>query len=111
MTVWFAVLAAGIVSYVLRVLPLVLGSRVHPSEQAQAGLRHAGMGAITALLVLGIVGILQPAAGLPVLPVVVALGVAAVCAGLGRSMLVTVVAGVGAYGAALLVTGPILLGQ
>ena len=29
MTIWFAVLAAGLGSYLLRVLPLLLGDRLH----------------------------------------------------------------------------------
>lgn len=102
MTIWFAVLAAGLGSYLLRVLPLLLGDRLHLSPRAEEGLRHAGMGGMTALLVLGVLAVLQPASGLPVLPTLVALCVASACAALGRSMLTTVVAGAGAYGVALL---------
>ncbi|GAA6525187.1 AzlD domain-containing protein [Intrasporangium sp. DVR] len=97
MSVWVAVLVGGAASYQLRVLPLLIGERVHLSDRTQAGLRHAGMGAITALLVLGILATLRPAAGLPVPAVVVALVVAVACAWLGRSMLTTVLVGAGAY--------------
>lgn len=109
MSVWIAVLAAGAASYLLRVLPLLIGERVNLSDRARAGLRHAGMGAITALLVLMTVAVLRPSSGLPLIPVVLALGVAGVCALLGRSMLVTVLSGVTAFGAALLAT-PLGLG-
>ena len=111
MSVWVAVVVAGLGSYALRVLPLLAGDRVHLSERAQAGLRHAGMGAITALLVLGVVGVLRPGSGLHLMPVVVALVAATVSALLGRSMLMTVVIGTAAFAVASLVAGPGLLGR
>lgn len=101
--VWIAVLAAGAASYGLRVLPLLLGDRVRLSPRAQTGLRHAGMGAITGLLVLGTVTVLRPSSGLPIVPVLVALGAAVTSALLRWSMLATVLAGITAYGGALLV--------
>jgi branched-subunit amino acid transport protein len=108
MSLWIAVLGAGLGSYVLRVLPFLSGDRVHLSERAQAGLRHAGMGAITALLVLGVVAVLRPGSGLPAAPVVLALVAATVCAVLGRSMLTTVLIGAGTYFAALVLMSPAL---
>jgi branched-subunit amino acid transport protein len=110
MTMWIAVLVAGVGSYLLRVTPLLLGDRVRLSERAQEGLRHAGMGGITALLVLGVVAVLRPGSGLPVVPVIAALGVAGVCAGLRRSMLTTVSAGAVAYGVAFLAATAVLGG-
>ena len=109
MSLWVAVVFAGLGSYVLRVLPFLAGDHVHLSERAQAGLRHAGMGAITALLVLGVVGVLRPGSGLPVVPVVLALVAATVCALLGRSMLTTVVFGAATFGIALVLMSPGLL--
>ena len=111
MSLWIAVVVAGLGSYVLRVLPFLAGNRVHLSERAQAGLRHAGMGAITALLVLGVVAVLRPGSGLAVAPVVAALVAATICAVLGRTMLTTVVIGAVTYTAALVLMSPGLLGR
>ena len=111
MSLWIAVVVAGLGSYALRVLPFLAGDRMHVSARAQAGLRHAGMGAITALLVLGVVGLLRPGSGLPVVPVVVALVAATVCALMGRTMLTTVVIGAVTYVAALVLMSPGLLGR
>ena len=111
MSLWIAVVVAGLGSYALRVLPFLAGDRMHVSERAQAGLRHAGMGAITALLVLGVVGLLRPGSGLPVVPVVAALVAATVCALMGSTMLTTVVIGAVTYVAALVLMSPGLLGR
>lgn len=111
MTIWIAVVVAGLGSYLLRVLPFLAGDRVHLSERAQAGLRHAGMGAITALLVLGVVSLLRPGSGLAVVPVVAALVAATVCALKGRTMLTTVLIGAATYVAALVLMSPGLLGR
>lgn len=111
MSLWIAVVVAGLGSYALRVLPFLAGDRMHVSERAQAGLRHAGMGAITALLVLGVVGLLRPGSGLPVVPVVAAVVAATVCALMGRTMLTTVVIGAVTYVAALVLMSPGLLGR
>ena len=111
MSLWIAVVVAGLGSYALRVLPFLAGDRMHVSERAQAGLRHAGMGAITALLVLGVVTVLRPGSGLAVVPVVAALVAATVCALMGRSMLATVVIGAVTHVAALVLMSPGLLGR
>ena len=111
MTIWIAVVVAGLGSYLLRVLPFLAGDRVHLSERAQAGLRHAGMGAITALLVLGVVTVLRPGSGLAVMPVVAALVAATVCALKRRTMLTTVVIGAATYGVGLVLMSPGLLGR
>jgi branched-subunit amino acid transport protein len=111
MSLWIAVVVAGLGSYVLRALPFLAGDRVHLSDRAQAGLRHAGIGAITSLLVLGVVAVLRPGSGLPVVPVVVTLVAAMVCALLGRTMLTTVVIGAASYGVALVLMSPGLLGR
>lgn len=110
MSVWVAVLVAGLGSYSLRVLPFLAGDRVHLSERAQSGLRHAGMGAITSLLVLGVVGLLRPGSGLHAVPVVIAIIAATVSALLGRSMLMTVLIGAAAFALASLLAGPVVQG-
>ncbi len=105
MSVWVAVVVAGLGSYSLRVLPFLAGARVHLSERAQSGLRHAGMGAITALLVLAVVGVLRPGSGLHVVPVLVAIIAATVSALLRRSMLMTVFIGAAVFTVASLSAG------
>lgn len=106
MSVWLAVLAAGLGSYLLRVLPLLLGERVQVPERVQATLQHAGVGGITALLVLGLLAAVRPEGGGPVLPVVAAVVAALVSTLLGRSMATTVLTGAAAYG---LFSVPLLL--
>lgn len=98
MSFWLAVAIAGVGSYLMRVLPFLLGERVQLSDRTQAGLRHAGIGGLTALLVLGLMGALESGGQAAVLPVVGALVVALASALAGRSMVVTVAAGAAAYG-------------
>ena len=54
---WIAVLIAGLGSYALRAVPLILGARLRVPQRTQDVLRHAGMGGITALLVTSIAAI------------------------------------------------------
>jgi branched-subunit amino acid transport protein len=68
------------------------------------------MGAITSLLVLGVVGLLRPGSGLQAVPVVVAIIAATVSALLGRSMLMTVLIGAAAFALASLLAGPVVQG-
>lgn len=110
MSLWIAVIAVSIGSYAIRVLPFLVGTRVHLSERAQDGLRHAGMGAITALLVLAIAPLARPGSGLPVLALAAALITSGLCAVLGRSMVITVLAGGAAYGVMIAVAGTGWLG-
>jgi branched-subunit amino acid transport protein len=51
MTLWIAVLAVGVASYAFRLLPWLVLDRVQVGPTAEAALRYAGVGAITALLV------------------------------------------------------------
>ncbi len=51
MTLWFAILIVGAVSYACRLVPWLVLDRVAVGPSAEAGLRYAGAGAITALLV------------------------------------------------------------
>ncbi len=51
MSAWAVVLAVGAISFALRALPLLASDTVRPGPRAQRGMRHAGIGAMTALLV------------------------------------------------------------
>lgn len=51
MTVWYAVLIVGAFSYACRLVPWLVLDRVQIGPSAEAGLRYAGAGAVTALLV------------------------------------------------------------
>lgn len=97
-TIWVAVALAGVGSYLMRVLPLLLGGRVQLSPRTQDVLRHTGMGGITALLVLGVLGAAGSSGAPAALPVVGAVLVSGGCALAGRSMALTVAAGAAAYG-------------
>lgn len=102
---WLAVAVAGVGSYLMRVLPFLLGERVELSPRTQDLLRHAGMGGITALLVLGVLGATTPGQPASLVPVLAALLVACGCALAGRSMVVTVGAGAAVYGVLTLAVG------
>jgi branched-subunit amino acid transport protein len=102
MSTWIVVLAVGAVSLAIRALPLVRADAVRLGPRAERGLRHAGIGAMTALLVAAI----QPGhagAGGAQLSLVVAVAVGAVLAWRGRSMVVVVAAGVAVFVAVALV--------
>jgi branched-subunit amino acid transport protein len=97
-SVWIAVALAGAGSYLMRVLPLLLGERAQLSPRAQDVLRHTGMGGLTALLVLGVLGAVGSGGASSAVPVVGALLVSGGCAWARRSMVLTVAAGAAAYG-------------
>ena len=101
MSMWLAILLVGLGSYALRVVPMLLGERVRLSDQLDATLRHAAIGAMTGLLVLGA---LQTAAD-PFSPDALAVGLAlAVSLAVGlseRPMLLVVLSGGVTYGATL----------
>lgn len=90
MRVWIAVLAVGLISYTLRVVPFLLAERVPMSPGVEAGLRHAGVGAIAALLIASVSG---PGLSGEVLPTLAALSVASVLAWTGRSMALVLTSG------------------
>jgi branched-subunit amino acid transport protein len=98
---WLAILLVGLGSYVLRVVPMLLGERVRLPDELDAALRHAAVGAMTGLMVLGA---LQTAAD-PVSAeaIAVCLGLAvSLAVGLGeRPMLLVVLSGGATYGATL----------
>ena len=54
MSMWLAIVLVGLGSYAFRVVPMLLGERMRLSEGADATLRHAAVGAMTALMVLGV---------------------------------------------------------
>lgn len=104
MTMWLAVLLVGLGSYLLRVVPLLLGERLRLPDRVDAALGHAAVGAMTALLVTGVERTATDAG-----PDRVALGLALAVSGaiglLGRSMPVVVLCGGATYGVALGVIG------
>lgn len=89
--VWAAVLAVGAISLGFRLLPIIAVERIGLSPRVAGVLRHAGTGAVAALVVLAVLGrggSLRPDPA--VLAAVVAGGVAA---WRGRSMGRVVLAG------------------
>jgi branched-subunit amino acid transport protein len=101
MSMWLAVVLVGLGSYAFRVVPLLLGEHVRLLERADATLRHAAVGAMTALMVLGV----RRFASDPFGPDTIALGMALATSGMvalaGRSMPVVVLCGGVSYGLAL----------
>ena len=83
---WIAVLIAGLGSYGLRALPLILGPRIRIPQRTQDVLRFAGIGGLTALLVTSVAGIGAAGGAISALPPVAAVAVATVIARRGRSM-------------------------
>jgi branched-subunit amino acid transport protein len=96
---WLAVIAVGLGSYLLRVIPLVVLPRVALPASFDRVVRHAGLAAITALLVASVTG--QAATG-ELLPTLVAVTVAIVLAIRGATMLNVVFVGGLVYVAVLL---------
>jgi branched-subunit amino acid transport protein len=101
MSMWLAIVLVAIGSYVFRVVPLLLGERMRLSESADSTLRHAAVGAMTALIVLSVEKAAAEPCGADTIPVAVALAVSGTAAFLGRSMPVVVLGGGAAYGLVL----------
>ena len=59
MNVVATVAIVGLGSYLLRLVPLLAAERVRLPERIEAALRHAGMGALTALAVAAVLEILR----------------------------------------------------
>ena len=93
-TVWVVVLVVGAASLAFRLLPIVAVERVGLSPRTANGLRHAGSGAVAALVVLAILG---PGSLRPDPAVLVAVGVGGALAWRGWSMTRVVLAGGAAY--------------
>jgi branched-subunit amino acid transport protein len=92
--VWIVVLVVGAVSLAFRWLPIVAVERIGLSPRAAHGLRHAGSGAVAALVVLAVLG---PGSLRPDPAVLVAVAVGGVLAWRGWSMTRVVLAGGAAY--------------
>jgi branched-subunit amino acid transport protein len=98
---WWAVLLSGAAAYACRLLPLLGADRVRLGPRAAAGLRHAGVGALTALVVLAV---LPAGAAGPPLPLLAGVAVGALLALRGWSMVWLVLAG----GAVVLAAGAVM---
>lgn len=94
---WLAVVLTGLGSYAFRVVPILLGERIQLSDRAEATLRHAGVGSLTALLVLGVRQLTTDPTGPNPIAVAVALASSASVAMLGRRMPLVVLCGGAAY--------------
>lgn len=100
MSMWLAIVFVGLGSYAFRVVPMLLGERMRLSEGADATLRHAAVGAMTALMVLGVKRVAADPFSLDTIPVGIALAISGTVALLGRSMPLVVLCGGVTYGVA-----------
>jgi branched-subunit amino acid transport protein len=99
--VWIAVLAVGAASLAFRWLPMIAVHRVGLRPRTEETLRHAGAGAIAALVVLAV---LRPGGSHGVdAAVLLAVAVGGLLAWRGRSMLLVVLAGGACFAVATLV--------
>jgi branched-subunit amino acid transport protein len=105
MSMWGVVALVGAVSLAIRALPLARADAVRLGPRAEQGLRHAGIGAMTALLVAALLPGPEGMGGAQ-LGLLVAVGVGAVLAWRGRSMVVVVAAGVVVHLAVTLAAAP-----
>ena len=97
MTTWIAVVLVGLGSYAFRVIPMLVGGRARRPGRVDRAIDHAGLAALTALVVAGVQdhdGGGRPGAALWAVAAVIA-GTAV--ARRGGSMLAVVVAGLGSY--------------
>jgi len=101
MSMWLAIVGVGLGSYAFRVVPLLLGEHLRLPERADATLRHAAVGAMTALMVLGVEKVATDSFGPDTLALGMALATAGTVALVGRSMPLVVLCGGVAYGLAL----------
>jgi len=100
-SVWLAVVLTGLGSYAFRVIPMLLGERIQLSGRAEATLRHAGVGSLTALLVVGVRQLTTETMGPDTIAVALALASSGTVAMLGRRMPLVVLCGGVAYGLSL----------
>lgn len=103
MTAWTVVLVVGAVSLAIRALPMLASDALRPSRRTREGLRHAGIGAMAALMVTAILP-RGSESGTPDVALLTALGLGAALAWRRVSMVVVVAAGAMAY-VALTVVG------
>jgi branched-subunit amino acid transport protein len=100
--IWLVILAVGAGSFVFRVAPFLLLGRAPLGPRAESAIRHAGLAAITALIM---VGTRQAAAGGAILPTLAAVTVGVVAAARRASILRLLLYGGGTYAGAVLVVG------
>ena len=102
MNVWVVVLTVGAVSLAIRALPLLASEAIHLGPRAEMALRHAGIGAMTALLVTALVaqGVTSTR---PDVAILAAVGIGAVLAWRRSTMMRVVVVGTAFYAAVTLV--------
>jgi branched-subunit amino acid transport protein len=98
--IWPAIVLAGAGSYVLRLLPLVVLPKVTLPPRIERGIRHAGIAAITALLVSSVT---HRGGASDLLPTLVAVAVGLALAVRGAAMLRVVTIGGLSYLAVLVV--------
>lgn len=95
MEIWIAVLAVGLLSLAFRLGPVLAVARVGLRPGTAAILRHAGAGAIAALVALAV---LRPAGeGAVDWAVLFAVGIGGLLAWRGHSMIRVILAGGGAF--------------
>ena len=97
---WLVILAVGAGSFLFRVTPLLLLGRVPLGPRAEGAVRHAGLAAITALVVLGT---RQAATGAATIPALAAVLVGVVAAARRASMPRLLAYGGATFAGALLV--------
>jgi branched-subunit amino acid transport protein len=94
MTTWIVILAVGLGSLAFRVVPQLVFERVTLSERGDQLVRHAGAGAITALIV---TSTKQSASGNSTVPTLLAAGIGVVLAARGASMIRILICGGAVY--------------
>ena len=99
MTAWIAIIAVGLGSYGMRVGPLLLRNHFEPPPVVDELIRHAGIAAVTALLVTSCLRVVDRG---PLLPVVAALAVGSVLAWRSKPMYAIVIGGLASQWAAQL---------
>ena len=99
MTAWIAIIAVGLGSYGMRVGPLLLRNHFDPPPVVDELIRHAGIAAVTALLVTSSLRVVDRG---PLVPVVAALAVGSLLAWRGKPMYAIVIAGLACQWAAQL---------
>jgi len=102
MGVWTGVLVVGAASLAFRLVPLLVVERSGMRARTADGFRHAGAGAVTALVVLGLLGAVRSGSG-PAVAAAIVLG--AVVAWHGHSMARVVLVGGCCYLAVTALTG------
>lgn len=97
MSMWSAMLVAGAVTYLIRVLPLMLGTRMPISPRLEEAVGFAALGAMTALCVGGLVDVGQTRGSVDLAAGVVAVLVAGGLALRGRHLVTVMVVGMSVF--------------